>query len=729
MKKQTNAQKRNWRISRRGFLIGLGATGATLALGLRFGLPQARLTIAGQFADLSLPGGLTAPPTAWFEVTADNRIRLFVPKVEMGQGIHTALAQIAAEELAIDWEQLEVVQAGSGQGLDEAGLTGASESVSKLYQPLREAAATLREMLRHEAARQLGVPVAELVGAAGAFFVETNPARRLTYGQVTQHAEALEVPDEVPPLKPVEQFRYIGQSLARLDLPAKVLGAAIYGYDLRRPNMLYGAVARPRTLLGKLRRAGPGQAAGLPGVVKVVIEENFAGVVAETRTQAYAALAALDLEWEEADHLQQAEVEAIVTVGQGGTETVVQREGAARLTLATGNIIEAEYRTPLAVHAPMEPPAALVDVQPDKVQVWASTQYPVGVRDLVAEVLDRQPERIEVMPTYLGGGFGRKLGIAAEVATEAARLSAAVGRPVHVGWNRTEDLQHGYFRPPTHHLLRAKLDSTGLLEAIEHRQASGDVVFFFLPKLAPLIFGADFGAWRGGLIPYDVPHKDTIAWRTRLPFTTGWWRGLGLLANVFATESFMDEVAHAAGADPLEFRLRHLGTDERSRRVRRALETVGERSGWGTPPPPGRARGLAFCTDIKTVVAQVAEVSVDERSGQIRVHKFTSVVDPGLVINPDGAVAQIQGNIIMGLSSTLFEEITLKDGRVEVNNFDGYPLLTMKETPEIEVVLLESGDEPYGLGEPPIGPVPAAVANAIFALTGQRLRRLPLRLA
>lgn len=724
---QKNAEKRVWRLSRRRFLIGLGAAGTSLAFGIRFGIPTARLAIANRFADLSIPGSISIPPTAWFEISPDNVIRLFVPKAEMGQGIHTALAQIAAEELEIDWKQLVVIQVGSGQGFDDAGLTGASESVSKLYLPLREGAAMLREMLRHEAAGQLGVSPSDLMVTSGAFTLKNNSDQKLTYGQIIQNATNLTVPEETPPLKPASQFRYIGQSLKRVDLPDKILGQAIYGYDFRLPNMLYGAVARPQTLTGKFRQASTGTAANIAGVVQVVIKDNFAGVVAESRAQAYAGLNALVVEWDEDAQLQQADIEAIVTVGQG-QDTVVQKEGEPELKLAKGEIIEAEYRTPLAAHAAMEPPAALADVQQDRVRVWTSTQYPIGVRNLIAEALGRKAETIEVMPTYLGGGFGRKLGVEAEAATEAAILSAAVGRPVHVGWNRTEDLHHGYFRPPTHHKLRAKLDQTGRLEAIEHQQASGDVVFFFLPRLAPLIFGADFGAWRGGLIPYDIPHKGTTAWRTKLPFSTGWWRGLGLLANVFATESFMDELAHVANADPLEFRLRHMGTDEHSLRVKRVLETAAERSGWRTPPPPGRARGLAACMDIKTAVAQVAEVSVDEASSQIRIHKVTAVVDPGLVINPDGATAQTQGNIIMGLSSTLFEEITIKNGQVEANNFDRYPLLTMKEAPDIEVVLLQSGAEPYGMGEPPIGPIAAAVGNAVFALTGKRLRRLPLRL-
>lgn len=721
-----NEQAIRWRLSRRNFLIGIGAAGA-LAFGIQVGKPRVRQVIANNFADSEVPFGIYIAPTAWFEITPENRIRLMMPKAEMGQGIHTALAQIAAEELEIEWVQLEVVQVGAGQGLDDAGLTGASNSVNTLYPHLREGAAILRELLRTEAARRFAVAIGDVEAAAGKMTLRFYPERSYTYGELIQNADSWDVPNTPPPLKPSSEFRFIGQSMPRLDLPAKITGQARYGYDMRVPNMLYGAVARPPTIGAKLKRAGPGTAATLAGVVQVVIQENFAGVVATSRLQAHAALQTLDLEWDEEPPLQQADLEALVTVGQG-TGTVVQKVGSTAGQLVGDALIQADYRTPMAAHVPMEPQAALADVQADNVQIWASTQYPLGVRNLVAKAIKRDADTIAVMPTYLGGGFGRKLGTEAEVAVEAAILSAAVGQPVHVGWNRTEEIQNGYFRPPTHHQLAGRLDGDGKIVALTHQQASSDVVFFFLPPLAPLIMGADFGAWRGALIPYAIPNKEVTAWHVKFPCPTGWWRGLGLLANVFAGESFMDEMAHAAGADPIQFRRRHLGDDKRSLRYKRVLETVAEQSGWATPLPAGRARGVAMCDDVKTVVAQVAEVGIDEATQQIRVYKITAVVDPGLVINPDGARAQVQGAILMGLSSTLHEEITVKDGRIEATNFDGYPLLAMTEVPEINVVLLESGEEPYGLGEPPIGPVAAAVGNALFALTGQRLRRLPLRL-
>ncbi len=718
------SKHRKWRVSRRGFLIGAGAAGVGLALGWRYGIPLARLKLAEMIDSPLVMAGPDVPPTAWFEIQPDNSIYLYLPKSEMGQGVHTSLAQIAAEDLEVEWAQIQVVQASTQRGLNSRSGTGGSNSVSSLYLPLREAAATLRQMLLGEASAQLNQPIDNLVTDQGAIYPKNKPAQALTYGQLGLHSAAWEVPEEAPPLKPASEFKYIGQPIARLDLPDKVTGAAIYGYDIRLPGMLYGAVARPATLNGKLQQAKPGSATEQPGVAQVVISDSFVGVAAGSRAQAYAGVQALDITWTEDTSVQQVDLEARVMVGHG-KGVIIQQDGNPASVLLQNTTVRSEYRTPLAAHAHLEAQAALADVQPDKVLVWASTQFPMVVRQKIADRLERDVESIEVIPTYLGGGFGRKLG--SEATLEAAILSEATGKPVHVGWNRTEDLRYGYFRPPTHHVLRAALGNQGQLEALEHQQASSDVAFPFIPKAMALVMGADFGAWRGGRLFYtNIPNRGATAWHVDLPIRTGWWRGLGLLANTFATESFLDEAAHAAHIDPLQFRLQHLGDDATAQRFKRALQAAADKAGWDTPAPAGRARGIACCIDVGTVVAQVAEVSV--AGGQIQVHRVTAAMDPGLVINPDGAAAQSQGAIVMGLSSTLFEAITVKDGQVEAANFDRYPLLTMKETPEIDIVLLESGQAPLGVGEPPIGPIAAAVGNAVFALTGQRLRELPLRL-
>lgn len=715
--------KGRWRLSRRGFLIGAGALGGGLALGYAIGWPAIQLA-AAEALDSGTgrpPGNIASDPNVWIEIAPDNTTTLYIPKIEMGQGVHTSLAQILADELGAAWADVRVLAADTAHGpVDDAGTTG-STSVSSMWPVLRAIAANLREMLRAEAARQLGVSMAALRMAPGAF--EVPSAGRLTFGQVVQaHTGVWKAPADPPLLKAPADFTLVGHSVPRVDLPDKVTGQAVYGFDARLPGMLFGACAQPPNFGASLRRAAPGDAPNQPGVVQVVIEDNFAGIVAKSRQQAQAALLSLDLEWDTGRLWNQAEIEALLEIdtGQG---IVIQSEGAGLSGLSEG-FIEARYSSPFAAHAHLEPQAALVDMQGDQVRVWVSTQLPALTRSAVADALGLDDQQVAVYPQYVGGGFGRKYG--SDVAIMAARLSRAVGRPVHVGWTRPQEFQNGYLRPPTRHLLRAQLGSGGSLSTLAHWQSSGEVAAAFVPGLLLAVTG-DFGAWRGARLQYGIPNRFTRTHVVRLPIPTSWWRGLGLLANTFAVESFMDELAHAAGADPLEFRLRHLPADEVGGRFRQVLTAVTDRAGWHTPAPAGRARGLAICTDVGTICAQVAEVSVE--AGRIRVHQVTCAIDPGLVVNPDGVAAQTEGAIVMGLGSTLLEEARIENSRVSASNFDAYPLLTMRDTPAIEVVPISSGDTPRGVGEPPIGPVAAAVANAVFALTGQRLRDLPLQLA
>jgi len=738
----TENKKRRWRLSRRGFLIGAGVLGGGIALGYGVGLPAARLKIAEVMdSGIGQPVNIDKGPLVWIDIAPDNGTTFYIPKIEMGQGIHTALAQILAEELGADWQQVHVIQADTVHGpVDSAGTTG-SQSVSSMWPVLRDIAANLREMLRAEAARQLGKPVAQLKVMKGFVLVDGasgtgagSAEGQISFGELIQNKQgAWEVPKDKPVLKPMSEFNIVGQSMQRVDLFDKLTGQAIYAYDVRLPNMAYGAVARPPTFAGKLRSAAKGTAEEQPGVIKVVAEPDFAGVVAETRQQAAAAVTSLALDWDAGKLWQQAEIEQMLEI-KDGAGTVIQNDGTgtampANDAVEAGQMIEAHYSSPFAAHAHLEPQAALADWQPDKLRLWVGTQMPALTRGDVAKAMGLKEEQIEVMPTYLGGGFGRKYG--SDVAISAARLSRAAGRPVHVAWTRKEEFQNGYLRPPTRHILRATLGADGRISSMAHLQSSGEVANSFLPAAMTAVMGADFGAWRGARLHYDgIPNRYTRAQVASLPIRTGWWRGLGLLANVFAIETFVDELAHAAKVDPLEFRLQHLpagaGPDSTSERLRNVLMGAAKQAGWDTPLPQGRARGIACCTDAGTTVAQVAEVSVE--GGKIRVHKVVSAIDPGLIINPDGVKAQTEGAITMGLSSTLFEETRIENGRVSADNFDAYPLITMRDTPEIEVVLLQTGLEPHGVGEPPIGPIAAAVGNAVFALTGQRLRTLPLKL-
>ncbi len=717
------AKKRRWRVTRRGFLIGAGALAGTAALGVVFGLPVARKRIASLLEDASAPGSAPAEPSAWFEVLEDNRVRLYVTKVEMGQGVHTVFAQLAAEELEIGVDDIDVVQASTARSNFDSSGTGGSNSIASQHEPLRQAAATMRELLRAEAAKKLNQPVTNLEVSGRGFQAKGDASRRVEFGELRTNSATwmANLPRDLPALKPRTAFKVIGQSIPRVDIPAKVQGKAIYGYDVRIEGMLYGAVLRKPTLEAKLKSVDAKQAEAIDGVKKVVVRDDFTGVVATSRAAAQAGLAALNATWENGKLWQQAEIDQIITAGgSGGVPLQDVGSGAASLTGA--GVISAEYRTPLAIQSPLEAQAGAADVKTDGATVWASTQSAGVARREVAKALGFKPEQVVVNTTYLGGGFGRKS--ATEAVIEAAILSAAAGAPVHVGWTREEELRHGYVRPPTHHRMSARLGANGRIEAIQHEQASGDVLFTFFPAIAGAILGADFGAYRGAMIRYDITNRSTIAWRKQLPLPTGPWRGLGAIANAFAIESFIDELAHAANIDPLTFRLNHLGADAWGNRMRATLDAAAKAAGWGSPLPAGRARGIACATDVGTTMVEIAEVSLDANNA-LRVHKITAAMDCGLVMNPDGARAQIEGNIMWGVGSTLLEEARIEDGRISASNFDGYPLLTIKDAPEINTVLLESDGQIRGVGEPPIAPVAAAIGNALFALTGKRLRQIP----
>lgn len=718
-------EKRRWRMSRRGFLIGAGTTIGVLAVGGRLGLEAGRPRLVKTMTEGGANFGEAAPgdPDLWLELASDNTITLYSPKVEFGQGIHTTLAQIAAEELGADPKQMRVTQATTSHGFNSFTMfTLGSISVSSLYKPIREAAATLREMVRSEAATQLNVSINSVVVSEGRFYSnETN--KTSSYGEIVA-AKSGEwvVPEEAAALKTNQDFSVIGQKFPRLDLQNKIMGKAVYGYDARAEGMLYGAFAQPPRYGATLKSANVGNAEQMPGVVRVVVEDDFVGIVAERRSQARKALESLQLEWQGGISWNQSDLEAAVTVNER-RGAVIRRDGNARRVLNQGNAIKAEYRTPLAAHAFLEPQAALVNSQGESAEVWVSTQFPGTVREDVAKVLSLKEENVLVNVTYLGGGFGGKDGSA--VATAAARLSRAAGKPVHVGRTRTEELRYSTFRPPTHHVLRGAVDGNGNIVALEHHGSSGNVLT--LPEVAERILGFDIGAIGSLVSHYNVPNYRVVAHRAELPVPTSSWRSLGHFPNTFALESFIDELAVSVNVDPLEFRLQNLDSTDWGERLKNVLQVAAERSGWGGTLPQGYARGIACGFYGPTVVAQVAEVALE--SNKIQVKRFTSAVDCGLVINPDGALAQAQGSIIMGLSSTLLEQLTLKDGMVEADNFGQYPLLTIAQAPQIDVVFTPSGEEPYGMGEPVIVPVAAAVANAVYALTGQRLRNLPLTLA
>jgi isoquinoline 1-oxidoreductase beta subunit len=476
----------------------------------------------------------------------------------------------------------------------------------------------------------------------------------------------------------------------------------------------------------------------LTGVLKVVNVDGLVGVVASTQEIANQALSLLQAEWRDPSRLatqEQIEPDALRPGGFGG-DLIGPTAGDAEAGLRrAATVLEAEYFTPAADHASLEPQNGTAHVREVdgawRADVWASTQNPNGLRSSLARALKLDESAVVVHPQYVGGGFGLKA--VNEAAAEAARLSREAGVPVRVNWDRAEEFQHGFKRPPTVNLIKAGLTPDGTISGWAHDQASGLVISAFFPAFVRPIIGRDFGATRT-LNPmgyYAVADHRTRAWMRETPMRTGTWRGLGLLPNIFAIESFMDELAAAAGVDPLDFRLRHLQPTGLGQRVRGVLEAVAEMSDWRSPLPAAddgwrRGRGLACCEDGGTVVAQVAEAAVEPTSGTVRVERIHCAIDAGLIINPDIVAAQVESAVMWGVGSALIEETRIENGAIRAVNFNAYPLLRISQAPDVATRILDNRSEgPFGLGEPPIGPVAAAIANAIFSATGARLRRMP----
>lgn len=715
------------KISRRKFFVrgGLGTIGV-LAVGTYLFRSPIRRGIAGAINSGETPYmGNTDSPIIWFEVTSDNNIILHSPKVEMGQGTFTGLAQMAADELEVSMEQMQVVHATSISGNMDGFATGGSTSVSSLWVPLRELAATMREMIKNEAVSKMGIVASEASIASGMI---SGGGKTMTYAEAVKDVTEWDVPD-TPVLKDIKDYKFVGKPIPRVDLKDKVFGEPIFGMDATLPDMLYGAVVRPTAIGAKYIDADITKAENMPGVVKIVKEKDFVGVVANSLTEAENAKNAIDVKWEVERSWQTTDIEEMIEVGKG-EPFVIQKEGKSESILEESEqTIVSEYKSPIGAHAQLEPNGALAHVEADKATLMMSTQVVKITRDEIADRLELDSDKVNIVPTFLGGGFGRRLHTPNGI--QAAVLSKAIGKPVKCFFTRKEEFQNDTFRPPTHHVLKAKLNAEGMIEAIEHNVSSGDVAFGspMLPGIAEPILGADLGAWRGGMIQYGaIPNYRTISWRKKLPFATSWWRSLGLLANTFAIESFIDELAVSAKKDPVEFRLAQIRDDDRGQRLKEVIKAAAEKSGYKDEIVDGRAMGFAASTDANTPCAQVAEVSIE--NGEIKVYKVTCAMDPGLAVNPDQVRAQCEGAIIMGMSASMFEKMDVEDGQLTPTIYGPYQMALMKHAPKkIDVVLLQGSDKPGAVGEPPIGPIGAAIANAVFRLTKQRLRSLPLKLS
>lgn len=710
-------------LSRRNFLVrgGLGTIGV-LAIGTYIFRNNIRRELLGFMNTIELPyTDNTDKPMVWFEVTSNNTIVLHSPKVEMGQGTFTGLAQMVADELSITMNQIQVVHAASDTGNIDSFATGGSTSISSLWQPLRELAALLREMLLIAASRKMNLDKTQLTITEG---VVSGAGKSLTFAETIVGVEDWEIPDKAV-LKSSTDYKYIGQPIARVDLKAKVYGDPIFGMDADMPNMVYGTVVRPTKIGSTFVSADTSVAEEMPGVVKIVQEKDFVGVVARSLIEAENAKETIKVTWTTPMKLNTATILELMTVGNGKS-TVIQKQGEV-LENEKG-VTSLAFRSPIGAHAQLEPNGVLASVEDDRAIIKISTQVVGLTRKEVAERLGLNAEKVTIIPTFLGGGFGRRLHT--PHAVQAAVMSKAVGKPVKYFFSRKEEFQHDMFRPPTHHVLKGRLNDDGLLEALEHHFVSGDVAnnSALVPSLLPPILGADIGAIRGGFIQYTkVPNYRSVYWHVDLPFATSWWRSLGLLANTFAMESFVDEMAIKAKKNAVAFRLRQIGDDAMGIRLKNVIQAAAEKSKYTERIVNGRAMGFAASIDAGTPCAQVAEVSIADN--KIIVHKVTVSLDPGLAVNPDQIRAQCEGCVIMGLSAVLYEQMFIENGELTPTMYGPYQMALMKHAPkEIDVVLLQGKDTPGAVGEPPLGPIGAAIANAVRRLIGVRLTELPLRI-
>lgn len=687
-------------------------------------------TGAGLVVAVTIPGcrpgdGDAAPapgpfqPSAWIRIDGAGQVTLWVSKSEMGQGPLTALAMILAEELDADWREVRIEQAPADEAKYGDQTTGGSDSIRSLHDPLRRAGAAAREMLV-AAASSIWQVDPKTCRAERGVVVHLPSRRRRTFGELAERASLQAVPAD-PPLKDGRELKLLGTPTRRVDAPAKIRGAAVFGMDVREPGMLVAAVARPVSVGAKAVSRDDTAALEVPGVRKVLPVGEGVAVLAEGTWAAFEGRRALRVTWEPGPDATLSTAGILESWAAAGKKPGVagRSEGdpAAVLAKAGARKVESVYELPFLAHAPMEPMTCAAHVKKDSCEVWAPTQAPGGVVEAAMRITGLPREAVTVHVTFMGGGFGRRL--EPDVEAEAIQLSRDAGFPVKVIWSREDDLRHDYYRPGSRHLLAGAVDASGYLSAWTHRVVAPSI------GMPGARYGeGDMSALSGAAeLPYAVPSIRVEHVMANTPIRLGYWRSVYHSQNAFANESFMDELARGSGWDPYEFRRIHLADRPRHLAV---LDLAAEKSGWRRPPPPGRGRGIALHASFGSYVAQVAEVSVSA-SGEVRVHRVVCAIDCGRVVNPLGLEAQVEGAVVFGLSAALKGEITMERGAVRQSNFDTYDVLRMNEMPSVECHVVPSEEPPSGAGEPPVPPVAPALANAIRAATGIRLRRLPIR--
>ncbi len=703
------------KFSRREFVQSAAAAGAGLVIGFHF--PD-----AGRFR--AAPADPFAP-NAWLRIDPNESVLVIVDRSEMGQGVTTALPMLVAEELDADWSKIrfEFAPAAKEYVNPLFGMqgTGGSTSVRAGYTPLRKAGAAARDMLVTAAAQTWGVEKADCVAEKGAV-VHARTKRRLTYGQLAAKAATLPVPQDVP-LKEPKAWKILGTPVRRLDTPPKVDGSAEFGIDVRVPGLLVAVVARCPVPGGKVQSFDATKAKAVPGVRHAVQIASGVAVVGDGYWPAKQGRDALQVTWDEGPSAQvsSASISQLLAQRADDKAPTARHDGDPDAALASAaSKVSADYELPFLAHATMEPQNCTAHVRADGVDIWAPTQFQTGAQGLGAKIGGVPPEKVKVHTTYLGGGFGRRFEL--DFIQEALETSKAVGVPVKVVWSREDDVQHDQYRPACFHRLRAGLDASGQPVAWAHA--------FAAPSIMVRVFGP--GVIKNGIdeetveaavgMPYAVPNVQVNYALTDLGIPVGFWRSVNNTFNGFVVESFIDELAAQAKQDPVEYRRRLLTKAPRHLGV---LTLAAEKAKWGTPLPAGRARGVAVCKAFESYVAEVAEVSVGS-DGQPRVHRVVCAVDCGPVVNPSIVAAQMESAIVYGLTAALWGEITIENGRTKQSNFHDYRMLRLAEMPVVEVHIVPSSDAQGGVGEPGTPPIAPAVCNALFALTGKRIRKLPI---
>ncbi len=705
-------------INRRSFLVGAGVAGGGLALG--FAVPVARKSAHAAATGQEI--------NCWVVIAPDDTVTIRTARAEMGQGAMTALAMLVAEELDCDWAKVRTELVSPTDNLRRGRIwgdmsTGASRSVAASQADLRCAGATARQMLISAAALHWQVPPADCVAKDG-IISHAPSGRTVTFGAVADAAAKIEVPANVR-LKDIGAWTLIGTPQRRLDVPGKIGGETLYAIDVRLPAMLYAAVVQCPVFRGTVKSVDESSIAGLTGVRRIVRLTDLVAVIADSWWQAKRAADALAVEWDAGGNgsVSTASIAEIVRQGLDAPATQVGRtDGNPTAVLANASRrVAAEYTVPFLAHATMEPQTCTAHVTGEGVEIWTATQDAMTSLATAAVAAGVSNDKVKVHPLMLGGGFGRR-NVVQDFVRQAVLIAKEVPQPVKMVWSREQDIAHDIYRPFGMARLVASLDAEGMPDALTIRLAGPSFVASLVPQFGQQIVDWSFVSGLTDELPYQVPNYLVDAAIRQTPVPLGAWRGINYTQNTFYRESFIDELAHAAGIDPYRYRRRLARSSPKNLAV---LDAAAQRANWDQPPAAGIFRGIALSAACDSYCAQVVEISITD--GKVRVHRVISAIDCGHVVNPLSIEMQMQGGVIYALTAALYGEITIKDGAAEQSNFDTYEMVRMAEAPEVVSVIVPSGDFWGGVGEPPVTPLAPALCNAIFAATGKRIRELPIK--